>query len=137
MKKFLVIPIMFLYLIAMSGVMVHAHYCGKQLASWNINEKTDGCGDEGCGNESGKTHKCCKDKVVAAKVSQDQNHVDFFKLKTSLPTIEASLPTALFILSEPINTVHYRSSANQPNAPPGLWENIPLYKLHSSFTYYG
>ena len=24
-----------------------------------------------------------------------------------------------------------------PNAPPGRWQNIPLYKLNSSLTYYG
>ena len=137
MKKFLVIPIMFLYLIAMSGVMVHAHYCGKQLASWNINEETNGCGDEGCGEESGKTHKCCKDKIVAAKVTQDQHHVNFLKHKSVIPYFDAVLPIGFAVITEPVGGIAYRSLANQPNAPPGLWENIPLYKLHSSFTYYG
>jgi len=125
-----------LYMLAVSGVMIHMHYCGKQLASWNVYLKTTGCGGD-CGDESAPEHNCCKDKVVSAKVSGDHS-VSLFKYKP--PIADA------FLLPDPLPSFHSRSSAFLPapdhevcraNAPPGTWQEIPLYKLHSRFTYYG
>ena len=137
MKRFLVIPIMVLYLLAMSGVMVHAHYCGDTLESWSVYLQGDGCEEDGCSDEPQEEDGCCKDKVVASKVTQDQNHVDAYKLKTSLAELNAILPGRVGDVIEAPIVCQATIVTNQSNAPPGLWEGIPLYKLHSSFTYYG
>ena len=137
MKRFLVIPIMVLYLLAMSGVMVHAHYCGDSLESWSVYLQGNGCEEDGCSDEPEEEDGCCKDKVVASKVSQDQNHVDAFKLKASLGEFEAIVPGTVGYHIDVPAVFEATVVTNQSNAPPGLWEGIPLYKLHSSFTYYG
>lgn len=136
MKKLIVIPIMFIYLLAVSGVMINMHYCGDELESWQVYAEGDGCADDNCTDVPEEEDGCCKDEVVAAKVNIDQNIVDFFKLKLS--SIEWLAPLQIFDFSE--NTgVHVVAKYVHcmPNAPPGLWQNIPLFKLHSSLTYYG
>jgi hypothetical protein len=136
MKKFLVIPLMFLYLLSVSGVVCYAHYCGADLVSVNVYSETDGCDDGGCGDESEEPDGCCEDKVVTAKVIQDQNSLDAFKLKISAYT-EAILPVTYYHDNRLVHAVHYITKIHQANAPPGTWQSLPLYKLHSSFTYYG
>ena len=128
---------MIIYLLAMSGVMIHAHYCSGNLESWNVYQKSSGCEDEICDDESEDADGCCKDKLVVSKVVEDQNHTDAFKLKVSdiffeTPGQNYFSSSAVMLTSSQQNSISY-----QPNAPPGLWENIPLYKLHSGFIYYG
>lgn len=137
MKKLIVIPIMFLYLLAVSGVLIHMHYCGQQLESWGMYVKNDGCKDDVCTDEPAEEEGCCKDKTIVAKVSTEQNVVHFFKLQVSasewvLPS-QPEYPVA-YNISFSANEQHMKG---MPNAPPGRWQNIPLFKLHSSFTYYG
>jgi len=136
MKRFLVIPLLMLYMLAVSGVMIHMHYCGVQLASWNIYLKTTGCGGD-CGDESTPAHTCCKDKVIAAKVSQDHS-LAFFKYKLS--AADAFLLAALLPEYPAIRDVRLQqviTSACMAHAPPGIWQQIPLYQLHARLTYYG
>jgi hypothetical protein len=136
MKKFLIIPLMFLYLLALTGIMVQAHYCGKQLVSWNFYLKANDCG--GCSDDMGKPNvkKCCKDKVFAAKVSHEQNHVTF-KLQLSAGVyIPATIPVIHHSYRDD-TYVNAERPAYSAHAPPGRWQNIPLYKLHARFTYYG
>lgn len=128
---------MFLYLLAVSGVMVYAHYCGGSLESWAVYLKGGGCEDGDCGDEEQQSDACCNDKIVTSKVSQDQHMTDGLKLKLSnlmpdIPPVQHSFDQR--------ETNYFDTSAKfttRANAPPGLWEDIPLYKLHSSFTYYG
>lgn len=117
--------------------MVNAHYCGKHLVSWNIYMKAGDC--SGCDDNHGKEKKapkCCKDKVVTAKVSHDQNSAGFQLQLSDAQFLPAAAPQIFFHAGEAVyaGTV---TPANRANAPPGLWQHIPLYKLHSSFTYYG
>ncbi|WP_276133865.1 HYC_CC_PP family protein [Polluticoccus soli] len=137
MKRLIVIPVMFIYLLAVSGIMISAHYCGQQLESWNVYTESDGCADDTCSDEPKQEGGCCKDEVITAKVSQDQNFVAAFKLKLIDNSFEAVLPQYFVLPEAVVNTVVVAARANMPNAPPGLWQHIPLYKLHSSFTYYG
>ena len=117
---------MFIYLLAVSGIMITAHYCGQELESWNVYVESDGCaGDD------------CKDEVITAKVSEDQNIVTAFKLKLADNSFAAILPQYFSVPDAPAISVAFAANAHMPNAPPGLWQQIPLYKLHSSFTYYG
>lgn len=138
MKRLIVIPVMFLYLLAVSGVMIHMHYCGKNLESWQVYVKDDnGCKDDVCSDNPDMEEGCCKDEVVAAKVNVDQNIAGFVKLQ--LKAAEWVMPP-IMVYPVPENTVYTTTgnyTAYKPNAPPGRWQDIPLFKLHSSFTYYG
>jgi hypothetical protein len=136
MKKLFVIPIMFIYLVAVSGVMINLHYCGPQLESWNMYAEGEGCDGGECGDESKQSDDCCKDEVITAKVSNDQNTVSELKLKLST---EAWQPALLPVYPEyaTSSVLSVKATAHKANAPPGRWQNIPLYKLHSGFIYYG
>ncbi|XZF16466.1 HYC_CC_PP family protein [Chitinophagaceae bacterium MMS25-I14] len=136
MKRLLIIPLMFLYLLAITGVMVQAHYCGKQLVSWNIYLKANNCGN--CPDDQGKANakKCCKDKVVAAKVTHEQNSVSFKLQLSDAAYVPSVTPVQYGSYPEPAYTSQ-QTHIHQANAPPGRWQNIALYKLHSRLTYYG
>jgi hypothetical protein len=124
---------MFLYLLAITGVMVNAHYCGKKLMSWNIYLKANPCD----GSEGRKVHKCCKDKQVNAKVASDQQ--SSVSVKLQLASGEC-LPVNTPVFTIPQNTPEISEETaftHKANAPPGRWQNIPLYKLHARLTYYG
>lgn len=136
MKKLIVIPIMLLYLFMVTGVMVNLHYCGQQLADWKFFGKTDGCGIAGCDKENKKPHKCCKDKVVVVKLSDEQQLVKLNSIIWASDFIQ--IINNVYNKYCTFSIIH--SSENQTfnaNAPPGLWQKIPLYKLHSRLTYYG
>lgn len=146
MKKFIAIPLLVLYLVAVSGMMVQIHFCGAKLSAWNVNEEKASC----CCEESGKESKnsslnlglksknpddCCSDKTITLKIAQDQSKANDVQLQ--LQSLQIVIPQqfrtyALTDLPERPVTQAY-----QANAPPGLWQNIPLYKLHARFTYYG
>jgi len=131
---------MFIYLLAMSGVMISTHYCGSKLESWTVYLKAPlcgGCEDVGCAGEGKKPMKCCKDKVVIAKVQQDQNNPDFFKLKLQSPVVTPAILPHGYTVDEAIPSLAVTATQHKANAPPGNWQYIPLYKLHSRFTYYG
>ena len=145
MKKFIAIPLLVLYIVAVSGMMIQIHFCGTKLSAWNVNKEKASC----CCEESGKETKaetkgtnlastaddCCSDKTITLKIGQDQNKVNnlqfqFSALQLAAPTT-ITFPQFDFALSTAPQNVY------QANAPPGLWQSIPLYKLHSCLTYYG
>lgn len=136
LKRLVVIPLLMIYLIAVSGVMIELHYCGQELESWQLFTKNDGCEDDACGDESSENDGCCKDELVVAKVNQEQEVASQLVLKLLNSSYDATLPEFVIVLQG-----ESKEAASQlihsANAPPGLWQNIPLYKLHSNFTYYG
>ncbi len=138
MKKLLVIPVMIMYLLAVTGIIIHTHYCGEELASWQMYVKDKkGCKDDVCKDEGNTEKGCCKDKVVMSKIGTDQNVVSFFNLK--LASGEWILPSTPVInyAEQSISYTQPATFTGSPNAPPGRWQGIPLFKLHSRFTYYG
>ncbi len=137
MKKLLVIPVLILYLLAVSGVMVHAHYCGDNLESWNVYLKGAGCEGGDCSDEEDQSDSCCENKVVVSKISQDQQHTDQVKIKAPLSFTDLAILPHYAHQQEIRFTSLPLCRESRSNAPPGLWEDIPLYKLHSCFTYYG
>ena len=140
MKRFLAIPLMFIYLLAMSGVMISTHYCGSRLVSWNVYLKAamcGGCDNDGCTRQEKKPMKCRKDKVVVAKVQQDQNSPSHFKLKIQHQLFTPLSGTGRFNQVMACTGLSVVAVMHGANAPPGNWQNIPLYRLHSRFTYYG
>jgi hypothetical protein len=143
MKKFIAIPLLVLYLVAVSGMMVQIHFCGTKVSSWNVNEQKASCC---CGKSEEKTNAnsaslsskaddCCKDKTITLKIAQDQNRVNDVQLQLQSLQIVAPQQFHMYALTDiperPVTQVY------QANAPPGRWQNIPLYKLHSRLTYYG
>lgn len=145
MKKLIAIPLLLLYLVAVSGTMVQLHFCGRELASFTVNdtEEASCC----CGPQKPSAEKerkaalaaddddCCKNKTITLKIAQDQNTAQGIFLQLS--SLQAIVPPQLAFpvmetLPEVAPVIAYRA-----NAPPGLWQDIPLYKLHSSFIYYG
>lgn len=126
---------MFVYILAMSGVVVSTHYCGSKLVSWNVYLKAALCG--GCDKEGKKPMKCCKDKVLMAKVQHDQNNSSQIQFKAQPPLFTPALLPQFHNYSVALPPVSVAAIIYQPNAPPGNWQHIPLYKLHSRLTYYG
>ncbi len=141
MKRFLAIPLFLIYFIAITGVMVNLHYCGGEIDSVTVMvEKPNCCCDKDANNST--THKsvsekdCCSDKAFTVKINQTQLSntylsFDFTSAVAILP------PTSIFDFSENrvVNDRHFLSS-QRSNAPPGRWQNIPLYSLNSSRVLY-
>jgi hypothetical protein len=75
--------------------------------------------------------------VIAYKVTNDQHQVDAYKVKLSVPAVEAISISNYFQEDGSYLNNQITATSYQSNAPPGLWESIPLYRLHSSFIYYG
>lgn len=116
--------------------MINLHYCGQTLESWNLYSDSGCGGDDACGDESEENDDCCKDEVVVVKVNQDQETTSQLSFKISQL---AAVPMPAYISYDVHAALlkNTESLTNNPNAPPGLWEGIPLYKLHSNYTYYG
>ncbi|MFT4062816.1 MAG: hypothetical protein QM642_10730 [Edaphocola sp.] len=138
MKKFVAINLLVLYLVAVSDTMVQLHFCGNRLTTWNINNTQPAC----CCKTSAKTdgikkEDCCKNKVITLKLAGSQNVQP--KLLPAFNDFVALLPAPTGFsfpekfLSGSTGISVYRGKA----PPPGIWQNIPLYKLHARFTYYG
>lgn len=142
MKRIIAIPLLVIYLFAVSGVMINLHYCGGKYYSFNLQEKKTCC----CKGESAaKDHSqnniakkdCCSNKYLSVKIAQDQWN------NGSNPTVDfvyapaALLPSAYTGLAFTNIIVADQFLASQrTNAPPGLWQNIPLYTLNSSRVLY-
>lgn len=145
MKKLIAIPLLVLYLVAVSGMMVQLHFCGSQLYSWNVNKSSPSCccGDKKTPPADHKatlksaTDNCCSNKVITLKIAQDQYKANDIQPQLALLQL-AQLPAHIVVflpqVDIPSSPVTHTYNAN---APPGIWQNIPLYKLHSRFTYYG
>ncbi|WP_118972185.1 HYC_CC_PP family protein [Taibaiella koreensis] len=144
MKKLIAIPLLLLYLVAVSGTMVQLHFCGSKLASVTVNESEKAsccCSPQ---KSAAKAHKamlatgkddCCQDKTITLKIGQDQNTVQGIFLQLSsfqLALLPQPPAPVMATLPQAVPVMAYRA-----NAPPGRWQDIPLYKLHSRFTYYG
>jgi hypothetical protein len=145
MRKLIAIPLLVLYITAVSGMMIQLHFCGSKLLSWKVNESHAKCCCEAAAKDSkhaaqsqqlkSKGDDCCKNKTITLKIQQDQNRVN--ELQLQLASLQLVAPVAYQVpslFSLPENAEH---SAYQANAPPGRWQQIPLYLLHGSFTYYG
>lgn len=123
-------------MIAASGVMIQLHYCGQELDSWNLfASEAEGCDGDDCDDTSDDSD-CCSDEVITAKISQDQHSTSTFKYDFSV--VDIALPPQTYA-PYTIAFTHSKEKGllYHANAPPGLWQNIPLYKLNTNFTFYG
>lgn len=144
MKKFIAIPLLILYLVAVSGMMVQIHFCGTKMSSWKVNDQKVSCCCEPVTKKGNadvlsikvKADDCCKDKTITFKIAQDQNRTAGIQMQLQSLQLAAMVPLFQFhkVIDVPARS---ETQVYQANAPPGRWQNIPLYKLHSRFTYYG
>ena len=116
--------------------MVTLHYCGQELESWNLYTDKSSCEGDACGDEMDKNDPCCEDEIVVAKVSSDQDVTSFKNIAPKVLITDVTL-NHQNIEVEHNNLQAHTSLLNSANAPPELWQNIPLFKLYSNFTYYG
>ena len=135
MKRYIAIPILLIYMFAVCGVLINLHYCGQQLASWNVYLNTNGCGGA-CGDESEADHDCCSDATVSIKISEDHSVISYKLILNETPYLAGSFVN--------YNRQFYSKIVPQqvslqmlPQPPPGCWQEIPLFRLFSSPTYYG
>lgn len=146
MRKFIAVPLLILYIIAVSGTMVQIHFCGSKVSSWKINEEHVACccsKDKPVTPAKGKhalasaDDDCCSSKVVTLKIAQDQNKESMVQLQLNAPDAFVALLPHFTLPAFTSITSAITQEAYQSNAPPGRWQDIPLYKLHARFTYYG
>ncbi|HET8573536.1 MAG TPA: hypothetical protein VFL76_06660 [Edaphocola sp.] len=83
---------------------------------------------------SNKSH-CCHHPTVVVKTIHHQiiDRADF----SILHQLQQAVAGIFFNFSESTLPDNVRFESNLANAPPGSWQNIPLYKLHQRFTFYG
>jgi len=144
MKRFFAIPLFALYFIAITGVMVNLHYCGQKLYAFNLVQQTDCC----CGtdqrplsqnndNEQLQNKDCCRNQAIQIKITQEQLNSSWDKSSLQQIVLPAFPPAPSWqIADSEFYDGDYFLSCLQTNAPPGLWENIPLYRLYSSSVLY-
>lgn len=137
MKKFLVVPIMVIYLLTVSGLMIHWHYCGDKLESWSLFSENNGCDDGGCDQEQEGPDDCCKDKVVRSQAGQEQHYSQAILLKAFSVFDALISPSHGFAPTVRLSIVPLSTAEPRGGAPPGLWQELPLYRLYARFTYYG
>lgn len=142
LKKAIAIPLFILYFVAMSGMMVQMHFCGDQLASWQISEKQASCCCDSSEGQSTSTvsvnnNDCCQNKSITLKIHDAQQQaqqivLNLFEIQTgSIPTILHHAFIQSTFVCEPILNTYWA------NPPPDSRQLIPLYKLHHNYTYYG
>ncbi len=123
-------------MVAASGVMIQLHYCGQELDSWNVYlNEIEGCDGDDC-DDSSEDSGCCSDEVIAAKISNDQHNAPTFKFDFKAVDI-APIQQHYQSYTTAYTNIKSKGLLYNANAPPGLWQNTPLYKLHTSFTFYG
>jgi hypothetical protein len=146
MRKYIAIPLLILYLITMSGLWVQLHFCGNKLNSWQIASNTPQCCCES-DKDNAEHHSqaaintdddCCSNKVITLKINADQQTAN--SIYWELQSVSLALVPAIWNPTpyQALLTHQDKAFAHLSNAPPlGLWQNIPLYKLHVRYTYYG
>lgn len=142
MKRLIAIPLMFLYLISTSGTMLQLHFCNQKIESWSINTsaKDDCFAESEMANTQPSSFKfenqsCCSDQTVIVKTITDQ--ISPTSLKILQFTTPAIVPNKIILSQFQLPSSLAANVVFDSNAPPGLWQEIPLFKLHQRFTYYG
>ena len=114
MKKLLIIPVMFIYLFAVSGIMITAHYCGQELESWNVYVESDGCAGDDCSDVPEEEDGCCKDEIRLMKLKIDQTIAKLVQHHFSAPVI----PTVSFSYLLPPPITDYITEEPVAHGPP-------------------
>lgn len=138
-KRYLAIPLFFVYFFAVTGVVIQNTCCVDENQMTMATQAPSGC----CHPKTSQKHNstvseknhCCHHTAVVVKTIHYQivNHADFSILKQ----LQQALAHTFFNYDDVILPSDVRLASNLANAPPGFWQTIPLYKLHQRFTFYG
>lgn len=137
MRKFLAIPLLFLYTLAVSGVMVQMHFCGSDLESWNVTAANNACC---CENTDAPVQRaedrddCCTDKTLIVKTVQDQYLGNGIQLLFG--DLQPVHTPANITFDWELPAAGQQFTSYRSKAPPGLWQNIPLFLLHQHIIVY-
>lgn len=142
MKRFFAIPLLFLYTLAISGAMIQVHLCGQEIDSWNFGHQQEKNSSCCCDKDEAKTamhededDNCCEDATVVVKAVSDQ--LDRQAIQVLFSTFKAWIPASHFSFYLDFQPEQEVVITHEANAPPGLWQDIPLFKLHQRFIYHG
>ena len=113
LKRLLVLPLLFLYLLSTAGVRMQAHYCHGAFSSFTFNPFHDF--ECGCAEES-ETMSCCDEAQVILKVQE-----------IHAPSSSVSVPaTVLFYTESPFERSSFSIKEHTRNAfPLGLVPDRP------------
>ena len=131
MRKFLSISLLCLYLLASAGISITAHYCGGNLASLALFEKTSCC----CEDEEEGKDDCCKNEVKTIKISDDQLKIETSK-KVFVPYYFNGLNSNPHFSFGYINTFPKCLTGIQMPRAPECENTIPIYKKNHSLLFY-
>src|ERR1700748_2631039 len=130
MRRIIAIPLLVLYITAVSGMMIQLHFCGSKLLSWKVNESDAKCCCESSSSkktEPATTAKqiksngddCCKSKTITLKIQQDQNRAN--ELQLQLASLQIATPVLYHTVPVPFIPSDKAYIAYRANAPPGRW----------------
>ncbi len=102
-RKLAILSLLLLYLGTSAGFALSLHFCGKEISDIRLNhQEKKSC----CKNEENSTDRCCKDKHISVKISDEQHHAQSAKI----PAVSC---TALF-------TATYNPFIPEPGSPAKL-----------------
>ncbi len=113
-----------LYSVTVFGFALNLHYCGKLLASVNIDSPS-----KSCTKLLESKMKCCKDKQIEIKVKDAHQNASFTFLSKVYVFDLPKLFTGSFIVS-PQASVAALLYAAAPHAPPG---STPVFIKNCTF----
>ncbi len=125
MKKTLLIPVMFAYLLAYTGILVNFHYCMGHLRSTDMGWSTNSTASK-CGMQMKKS-SCCQDKSQFFKA--DDNHKAIttdYHLDAPIALIQ---PVSFVVPTAFVSTIGL--IVPKANAPPP--QQISLHIFHCVF----
>jgi hypothetical protein len=129
MKKLTLLLLATVYFICASGVYVHAHFCGGELASVNyfISDDDASCG---CGDEA-EDSDCCKDVLHFYKVDahQDGHHINASEIDSQ----KLISLTSAFILFVPASFALKIKALHTNGPPPYLFAKASKLIVNSVF----
>lgn len=134
---------MFIYAVAISGMIVQWHYCSGDLESWQIdienNSKSCCCVDDVADvHAADAADDCCSNTEVALAIEKDYSPFAYSFFDKQSLTFNAVLPTAyVYNLLDGVLQYHVAlDAAISYNAPPIIGYDVPIYKQLSQFLLY-
>ncbi|HEX5002701.1 MAG TPA: hypothetical protein VFW78_09395 [Bacteroidia bacterium] len=127
MKKVSTLLLLFLFLIANSGMAVNIHWCGGKLSSIELNiDKKSKCG---CGKETMKPN-CCEDSSFHLKASDEFSKTTY---ECNLKQPVAKVAFLLNFYRQNILSCEFILQHYQFEIPPPLISKEPLFVRTGSF----
>lgn len=130
MKRFAVIILTLVYLIAATGTTVNLHYCMGELADFSLwGPKNKTCGKCGMEKAASQDNGCCKDEQKQVKLEDDH------KLSQTFFTWNVPAPATHIVVYYPVSDLAATLATEEfpvSHAPP-LTGKAPTYLRYCVF----